>query len=93
MSHIVADTTPLYAVLHYSTILMCRLDRAIHSQVAKLTGCQYLVVKVEIAIKKTSQSNQMWLKWFPCFHTAKLSHTVLSQIDIIGGVLNLLTHH
>ena len=67
MSHIVADTTPLYTVLHYSTILMCRLDRAIHSQAAKLTGCQYLVVKVEFAIKKTSQSNKMWLEWFPCF--------------------------
>ena len=63
-----ADTTPLYAVPHYSTILMCRLDRAIHSQAAKLTRCQYHVVKVKIAIKKTSQGNKIWLEWFPVSH-------------------------
>ena len=62
-----AYTTPSYAVLHYSKILMCRLDRSVHSQVAKLTGCQYLLVKVKIAITITSQDNKMWLEWFPCF--------------------------
>ena len=44
----VAYTTPLYAVLHYSTILECRLDMEIHSQAPKLTGCQYLVVRVDV---------------------------------------------
>ena len=84
MSHIVADTTPLYTVLHYSTILMCRLDRAIHSQAAKLTGRQYHVVKVYITVKNISQGNKIWLERFPCFALLNLTLPVLSRIDIIG---------
>ena len=66
--------------------------KSVHSQVAKLTGHQYLVVKVDVTIKKLRY--KMWLEWFPCH--ALLNYpfvSVLSRIDIIGGVLSLLSHH
>ena len=67
------------AVLHYSTILMCRLDRSVHSQVAQLTGHQYLLVKVKIAIKNISQGNKMWLEWFPCFTLQNLPFSTIAN--------------
>ena len=62
MSHIVADTTPLYTVLHYSTILdvQARHGNPLINGQTDRTSVPFGQSHIKI-----SQGNKMWLEWFP----------------------------
>ena len=65
MCHIVANTTPSYAVQHYSTILVCR-----HGQVSPLTNGQTDQMSVPYGQSQGNDNNKKdksrYKMWLPC---------------------------